>query len=112
LLVQGGLYVHALRSAGYQPAGMVYAGFRREASFGGWVIKNAFVGLSDPCDIEVLNDVVRQSTEVAMSVVGQIRDGRITPAPADQTKCEYCSYSVACRVETIAVEKARQGAGG
>lgn len=110
-LVQGGLYLRALRTGGYQPAGMVYAGFRSAASFGGWVADGAFPDISNACTAEVLNDVVRRSIDVAVTAIGQIHDGRITPAPADAAKCDYCSFRTACRVETIAGQKGRGGAG-
>ncbi len=111
LLVQGGIYLSAMRASGYQPAGMVYAGFRSAASFGGWVADGAFPGVSNTCTAEVLNDVVRRSIDVAVTAIGQIHDGRITPAPADTAKCDYCSFATACRVETIAAQKGRGGAG-
>jgi ATP-dependent helicase/DNAse subunit B len=109
-LVQGGLYLHAMRAEGYQPAGMIYAGFRREASFGGWVENGAFPGLNDPCTTETLNEVVRHSVDVALTAIGQIYDGRIATAPANLAKCDYCSYEAACRVETIAAQKLKKGA--
>lgn len=111
LLVQGGIYLSAMRAGGYQPAGMVYAGFRSAASFGGWVADGAFPGVSNTCTAEALNDVVRRSIEVAVTAIGQIHDGRIAPAPADTAKCDYCSFATACRVETIAAQKGRGGAG-
>ena len=111
LLVQGGLYMSALRATGYQPAGMVYAGFRSAASFGGWVVGGAFPDLRSECTAEALNDVVRQSIDGAVTAMGQIHDGRITPAPADLARCSYCSFKSACRVETIAAQNGRGGAG-
>jgi len=110
-LVQGGLYMNALRAEGITPAGMVYAGFRRETSFGGWVANGAFPGLTEPQGVETLNEVVRNSTETALTAIAQIHDGRITPAPADIAKCEYCAYAMACRVETVAAQKAERGTG-
>ncbi len=110
-LVQGGIYLRAIRASKYQPAGMIYAGFRSEASFGGWVAGGAFPDLKNGCSPEELNDVVRRATEVAVTAIGQIHDGRITPAPADIAKCEYCAFAVACRVETIAAQKGRGGTG-
>ncbi len=110
-LVQGGIYLRALRAGGCQPAGMVYAGFRGEASFGGWVADGAFPDLKNECSAEALNGVVRQSIDVAVTAIGQIHDGRINPAPADTAKCDYCSFAIACRVETIAAQKGRGGAG-
>jgi RecB family exonuclease len=101
-LVQGGLYVLALRSAGLQPAGMVYAGFRREASFGGWIVDGAFSDLEQACSTEELNDVVRRAVEVSVRSMSEIHDGRIAPAPADEAKCDRCAYASACRVEVAA----------
>ena len=110
-LVQGGIYLRALQAIGYKPAGMVYAGFRSGASFGGWVTDGAFPDVKNACSAEALNEVVRRSMDVAVTAVGQIYDGRIMPAPADITKCDYCSFKAACRVETIAAQKGRGGAG-
>ena len=111
LLVQGGLYVRALREDGLPLAGMVYAGFRSATSFGGWVENGAFPTVNSPCHADVVNDVVRRSIDVAVTAIGQIRDGRIKPAPADPKQCDYCSFTTVCRVETIAELKGRGGAG-
>jgi ATP-dependent helicase/DNAse subunit B len=101
-LVQGGLYVLALRSAGQTSAGMVYAGFRREASFGGWIVEGAFSDIDQACSTEELNDVVRRAVEVSVRSVNEIHDGRIAPAPAEESKCDHCAYASACRVEVAA----------
>ena len=74
-------------------------------------ITGAFPALKNECNAQALNAVVQQSIDVAVTAIGQIYDGRITPAPADIAKCEYCSFAFACRVETIAGQKGRGGAG-
>ncbi|MEP6539702.1 MAG: PD-(D/E)XK nuclease family protein [Bryobacteraceae bacterium] len=109
-LVQGGLYLRALRANGYQTAGMVYAGFRAGTEFGGWVDGGAFPSVDSGCTSEALNDVVRQAVDVAITAIGQIHDGRIRPAPAEPRQCDYCSFTNICRVETIAEQNGRGGA--
>ena len=36
--VQGGLYLLAAQNKGYQPAGMVYCGIKRDVTFAGWML--------------------------------------------------------------------------
>ena len=100
-----------MRTDGYQTAGIVFAGFRAATSFGGWVEGGAFPAVTSPCTSEALNDVVRKSIDVAVTAIGQIRDGRIRPAPAEPRNCDYCQFTEICRVETIAEQNGRGGAG-
>jgi hypothetical protein len=34
-----------------------------------------------------------------------LREGRIVPQPADETKCDYCSVAHACRYEVAAMQR-------
>jgi ATP-dependent helicase/DNAse subunit B len=99
LLVQGGLYVLALRKEGYETAGMVYAGFRRDVSFGGWIIPQSFPHLGTPCTENEFREMTTRAHENTLIAISQILEGRIAPNPADKSKCAWCDYQATCRVE-------------
>ena len=105
LLVQGGLYVLALRKEGYETAGMVYAGFRRDVSFGGWIIPQSFPHLGGtPCSENEFRDMATRAHENTLIAISQILEGRIAPNPADKSKCAWCDYQATCRVEVRAAQ--------
>jgi RecB family exonuclease len=101
--VQGGLYLLALRRLDeFTPAGMVYCGFKREVSFGGWIIRPYYMEIKEDCTEDRLHEVMRLSREAALRAVESIRSGKITPKPADETRCQFCDYARICRVENVA----------
>ena len=101
--VQGGLYLLALRRLDdLTPAGMVYCGFKREVSFGGWIMRPYYMDIKEDCTEERLEEVMRLSREAALRAMEAIRSGNITPKPADETRCQFCNYERICRVENAA----------
>lgn len=100
--IQGGLYLLALPTVGpFTPAGMVYCGFKRELSFGGWIIRPHYTDIRKDCDPNRLQDVMRMAREAALETAQSIRSGLIRPAPADEGRCEFCACAKMCRVEMI-----------
>jgi ATP-dependent helicase/DNAse subunit B len=111
LRVQGGLYMLAALSLGLEPAGMVYAGLRKEVTWRGW-----HSGLPELIELEIegrsqsaLREVMEQARLQAIQAVARIRAGTIAPAPAVSDKCRYCEYAGMCRVEVGAPRTAVAG---
>jgi ATP-dependent helicase/DNAse subunit B len=104
--VQSGLYLIGARSLGYTPAGMVYSGFRREASVNGWVLPGVRPELESTCSPQHLNEVIEKAREVTLTARSQIAAGHIRPKPDELRTCEFCSYSLICRFEVAAEEMA------
>jgi ATP-dependent helicase/DNAse subunit B len=87
--VQGGLYILAARSAGYQVRGMRFEAIRNDQMQPqGWS--------------EGLNGVVEVALAAAARAVEGIRQGVIRPQPADSERCESCEFRDICRVESAA----------
>jgi RecB family exonuclease len=108
--VQGGLYLLALAGLGsYKPAGMVYCGFKREVSFGGWIIRPYYAAIAKDCAEDRLHEVMRLAREAALETTQKIRAGDIKPAPADESRCEFCACAKMCRVETLPAAAAAGG---
>jgi ATP-dependent helicase/DNAse subunit B len=103
--VQGGLYLLGAESLGYRPVGMVYLGLRREITFAGWMLQPYHPRVEQACDAEVLKQVMQKAREDSEHAITGIREGRIAPQPADETKCDYCSVANACRYEVAAVHR-------
>lgn len=87
LLVQGGLYLAALRERGRQPAGFYFAGVRGEPSWKG----------SDEA-AEVEQRMV-QALTAARDAVERIHGGDISVTPATDKTCRYCAFLDACRIQ-------------
>jgi hypothetical protein len=101
--VQGGLYMLALRDVGnYTAAGMVYCGFKREVNYGGWILKPYFMEVKEGCDQDRLHEIMHLSKEAALKAMASIRTGIIKPAPADESRCQFCSLATMCRYEKAA----------
>jgi RecB family exonuclease len=109
--VQGGLYLLALAHLGdFTPAGMVYCGFKREVSFGGWIIRPYYMEFNEDCTEDRLREIMRLSREAALNAAAAIRSGKVTPKPADETRCEMCAYARMCRVESVTAAAVMTGA--
>jgi len=109
--VQGGLYLLALSQLGdFTPAGMVYCGFKREVSFGGWIVRPYHMQVKEDCSEDRLGEVMSAARESALYAVAAIRGGTIAPKPVDETRCQFCAYARMCRVERVAAAAA-MGAG-
>ena len=87
LLVQGGLYLAALRERGLSPAGFYFAGVRGEPSW---------KGSEDPAKVE---QQIETSLAAARSAAERIYGGDIRVAPATDKTCDYCAFVDACRVQ-------------
>jgi len=85
-LLQAPLYLMAAeRCFGLEPAGMYYVGLKKEVVYVNW---------KDALPAGWSTDAERRT----LYVVGQIRSGRVEPAPADIEKCRYCDCRDVCRV--------------
>lgn len=94
--VQGGLYLLALKAAGYRPHGFAYVPLRGEAN------------LSPRLDVDALMDEAR---ERALLAVDRITTGDIAVVPADRNNCRYCDFRDACRINEQAGAAAASGDG-
>jgi ATP-dependent helicase/DNAse subunit B len=103
--VQGGLYLLGAESLGYRPAGMVYIGLRREVTFAGWMLAPHYPEVKQACDPGTLQQVMHKARQDSEQAIASIREGRIAPLPADETRCDYCSVAHACRYEVAAMQK-------
>ncbi|HYI96209.1 MAG TPA: PD-(D/E)XK nuclease family protein [Bryobacteraceae bacterium] len=106
--VQGGLYLLAAKDKGFRPAGMVYCGLKRDVTFAGWMLAPHYPEIRQSCDPETLTSVMNQSRENALDAIAGMRDGRIEPKPADETRCKFCDIADACRYEVAAMEQAEK----
>ncbi|MEN6606111.1 MAG: PD-(D/E)XK nuclease family protein, partial [Bryobacteraceae bacterium] len=108
--VQGGLYLLGLkRSLGHEPAGMLFAGLRGEASWRGWHVSVPGLRHGKRCADEDLGGLVAKATQAFETALGKIRRGRILPEPEDDKLCEWCEYCDICRVESAAWSAAAGG---
>jgi ATP-dependent helicase/DNAse subunit B len=82
---------------------MVYCGFKREISFGGWIIRPYYVEVKADCTEGELGQVMIAAKETTLNAIASILDGNIRPAPADESRCQFCAFSAICRVERLAV---------
>jgi hypothetical protein len=88
---------------------MVYAGFKRELSFGGWIIQPHYPDIRKDCGEERLEEVMRLAREAALETAQKIRAGEIRPEPADEGRCEFCACANICRVEMMPAAVAAGG---
>jgi RecB family exonuclease len=98
--VQGALYLLGLEACrGYQPAGWLYWGLRKELSAGGWHVPFAgWQRTGTACTPEELRERLDAARELSLDAARQIGAGRIEAAPADPDKCEHCAFRDVCRV--------------
>jgi len=87
LILQGGLYLAALREAGYTPYSLHYVGLRGETFLGGYEGE------------ERMEDLMGQALEAAAESIRRIEGGEIEVKPADEETCQYCEFRDACRVK-------------
>lgn len=104
--VQSGLYLLGAAHLGHQPAGMVYSGFKREASVSGWVLHGVRQELNSSCSPSHLDEVIGKARETAIAAHAEIVGGVIDARPVDLKACEFCSCSTVCRVEVTPIEAA------
>jgi RecB family exonuclease len=87
LLIQGGLYLAALRAAGRTPAGFYFAGVRGETSW---------KGSEKPDEVE---HQMETALTAAHAAAERIASGNIRVAPADEKTCAWCAFVDACRIQ-------------
>ena len=105
-LLQAQLYgMAAERAFGLSLAGMFYVGLKREVSYVGWS-SNGLLG-KEPFP----GDWFERARERTLQAVGQIREGRVAPHPADTDHCQWCDFRDACRVDLRAAAAEERAAG-
>ncbi len=94
-LLQAPLYLMAAEKYFHlRPAGMFYAGVKSQIRYVGW-------GDGAPVEGEPIpEDWFPRTTARTLGAVGEIRGGRVEPAPANPAKCRYCDARDICRFET------------
>jgi ATP-dependent helicase/DNAse subunit B len=105
-LLQAQLYgMAAERAFGARLAGVFYVGLKREVSYVGWSADGLLGKEPFP------EDWFERARERTLAVVGQIREGRVAPHPADTDHCERCDFRDACRVDLRAAAAEERAAG-
>ena len=105
-LLQAQLYgMAAERAFGLSLAGMFYVGLKREVSYVGWS-SNGLLG-KEPFP----GGWFERARERTLAAVGQIREGRVAPHPADTDHCQWCDFRDACRVDLRAAAAEERAAG-
>lgn len=107
--VQGGIYLLAAEQMGYQPAGMIYCGFKQGVKVDGWVRDGLLPHLAIRSSPEAVAELSANARAVALQVMQDIRNGKIAPEPEDDSHCARCTYLKICRVDA---SPARVTAGG
>jgi ATP-dependent helicase/DNAse subunit B len=93
-LLQAPLYLMAAeRAFGLKPAGMFYAGLKGGIEYAGWSEPPLMESQSFP------ENWLARAAERTLQVVGEIRAGRVEPAPANVQQCRYCDHRDVCRFE-------------
>jgi hypothetical protein len=106
--VQGGLYLLAAKGMGYQPAGMVYCGLKRDVTFAGWMLSPHYPDIRQACGSDELKEVMAQAREDSLAAIAGIREGSIAPKPADELRCDFCDFANSCRYEVAAMEQVKR----
>jgi len=104
--LQAQLYgMAAGRNFGASLAGIFYVALKREVSYLGWS-STGLLGTEPFPD-----GWIERARERTLAVVGQIREGRIAPDPADTEHCAWCDFRDACRVDrrAAAAEERAEG---
>jgi len=105
LLLQAPLYLMAAeRCFGARPEGMFYIGLKGSVAYEGWSNE----GLVDSPPLP--GNWLEAAGETTRRAVGEIRAGRVEPAPADPSKCRFCECRDACRVALRQAEALAEGA--
>jgi len=98
-LLQAPLYLMAAeRVFSLRPGGMYYIGLKGGVEYAGWKVE------------EKPPDWLERARLTTLSIVEEIRAGRIDVVPADPDKCRFCDYRDVCRVETGGAAVEAEGA--
>jgi ATP-dependent helicase/DNAse subunit B len=91
---QAPLYVMAAEKAfGVQPAGMFYVSLKGKVEYAGWSAES-LLG-ADP----IPENWLASAVERAWQLVDAMRQGRISPEPANPENCRFCDSRDVCRIE-------------
>jgi ATP-dependent helicase/DNAse subunit B len=94
---QGPLYVMAAeKSLGVRPAAMFYISLKGAVECVGWSREEMEGAAAMPANW--LSDAATR----VLTLVGQVRQGRIAPEPVDPGRCRFCDSRDVCRVEVRA----------
>ena len=69
------------------------------------MLSPSYPEVKQTCDPDVLKAIMQRAQEDSKEAIMSLRDGRIEPKPADEVKCEYCSFAHACRYEVAAMQR-------
>ena len=102
-LVQAGVYLLAAeRALKLNPVGMLYCGLKQEIVWDGWHV--ALPGLERIGTAGTVASLREQMQATALRIeetYDSIAAGRIEAHPADDSKCHFCGFRDACRVESL-----------
>ncbi len=101
-LLQAPLYLLAAeRCFGFEPAGMYYIGLKGGVLYVGWGDAESH-GLprSEPVPANWLPATV----DTVRRILGEVRAGRVEPAPSDPAACRYCDFRDVCRMDARQAE--------
>jgi ATP-dependent helicase/DNAse subunit B len=99
-LMQAPLYMLAVEHLDARPAGMFYVGLRGGIEYAGWSDDLRMDSLALP---EKWLETARRRT---LSIVEEIRRGRVEIVPADRDSCRFCDSKDVCRIEVAATAEA------
>ncbi len=101
--VQAGLYLlAAVQQFGFEPAGMLYCGLKKDVEWGGWHLRlQGLEEIGESCTRTVLDEMTAKAAEFAIRAHESIGTGEIAVRPADSKKCNWCEYRDVCRIESV-----------
>jgi ATP-dependent helicase/DNAse subunit B len=104
-LLQAPLYFMAAERAFHvRPEGVFYLGVKGDILYVGW----SESGILD--SIPIPEDWAARTEARTLDIVGQIRSGRVAPAPADRDKCRWCDARDICRIDSREAVAVAEGA--
>jgi ATP-dependent helicase/DNAse subunit B len=95
--VQAGLYLLAAEQR-FNLNGFLYAGLKKTINFYGWTVSPPPVEGVSHVTSDELARLMTTARDKASSVIAQIREGTIRPAPKDTDLCKRCEAAPVCRV--------------
>jgi len=99
-LLQAPLYLMAAEQVyGARAAGVFYVGLRTGMVYAGWSESPLLDSVAMP------ERWLERTRERALTIVEEIRAGRVSVQPADPAKCRWCDAKDVCRVEQAGAEE-------
>jgi ATP-dependent helicase/DNAse subunit B len=103
--LQAPVYILAAEKAlGARPAGMFFVGLKGGVQYQGW--SEDFLLEAEPLPSEWQ----AETSQRILRIVEEIRQGRVTPRPANADKCQWCDARDVCRIETQQAAAVAEGA--